>query len=33
VPNLGQNAGAQPPPAQASHAKGSQRRSIRDEVR
>jgi hypothetical protein len=30
--NLGQNAGAQPPPIQANHAEGSQRQRIRDEV-
>jgi hypothetical protein len=30
--NQGQNAGAQPPPAQANHAEGSQRRHVRDEV-
>jgi hypothetical protein len=30
--NPGQNAGAQPPPAQANHAEVSQRRCVRDEV-
>jgi hypothetical protein len=30
--NLRQNAGAQPPPVQANHAEGSQRRRVRDEV-
>jgi hypothetical protein len=30
--NLRQNAGAQPPPVQANHTEGSQRRRIRDEV-
>jgi hypothetical protein len=30
--NPGQNAGAQPPPVQANHAEGNQRRHIRDDV-